>query len=380
MTGIDRVELAYLQQFLQGDAAVFGLVRSAVGWLLLERTGCQNLLKLAQGASPLPKADLLSRIAHRKDRPRAQAETAARRHAMARAGRPGLARLLRRLPARSEYFNIGHANLSANSLGALKTAGLQVTVMIHDTIPLDHPALARPDTVEPFRRKLAAVSAHADRIIHLSHATRATTERHLAALGRVPPGLVAKLGIDRPTPDPATVPEHLDLTSPFFVALGTIEPRKNHALLLDVWDQLCEPRPTLFILGNRGWAGADLLHRLDSLPKDGPVKVISGLSDGAVAALLSQATALLAPSLAEGFGLPPAEAASLGTPVVATDLAVTREILGNYAVYLQPSEIYSWGETVVRLANAPPLQPRRATDWNAPTWDEHFKKVLNLAC
>jgi glycosyltransferase involved in cell wall biosynthesis len=379
MTGIDRVEFAYLRHLMMDQVPLFALVRSAAGWLLLEAEGCQRFAAMVADGTPLPAPDLLSRLLHRGDSVRARAETAVRRLAVARAPRPALGRLLRRVPKGTSYLNVGHSNLTAASLASLRKAGLLLTVMIHDTIPLDHPDFARSGTVEPFRARLAAVATHATRVIHLTHATRAMTEAQLARFGPVPEGVVAPLGVDRPSPDPAALPRGLDLTPPYFVALGTIEPRKNHALLLDLWSRLPAPVPRLFILGNRGWADAALLRRIDALPPDGPVRVISGLPDGAVAMILSKATALLAPSLAEGFGLPPVEAASLGTPVIATDLAVTRELLGNKAVYLPPSDIYSWMDTIVRLAVAAPARVAEDSPWDAPSWDAHFKAVLSIA-
>lgn len=378
MTGIDRVEFAYFSHLCQLETPLHGLVRSAAGWLLLDAPGCRRLAALAHDHAALPPADLLSRLLHRRDPLRARAETAARQLAVARAIRPGLPRLLRRLPPGTSYLNVGHANLGPKTLAALAGAGLPVTVLIHDTIPLDHPEFARPGTVEPFRTRLAAVSAHASQVVHLTEATRRLTEVQLARLGRVPPGHVAQLGVDLAPPDPALLPQGIDLSAPFFVALGTIEPRKNHAFLLDLWAHLPAPAPRLYIIGNRGWADAALLARLDALPPDGPVRVLHGLPDGAVAALLAHARALLAPSLAEGFGLPPVEAASLGTAVIATDLAVTRELIGNKAVYLPASDIYSWVETIVRQA-AQPQSKGETTAWQPPTWAAHFKTVLSLA-
>lgn len=378
MTGIDRVEYAYLTHLLQAPQPLWGLVRSAAGWLLLDQPGCARFAQMIGHAAALPPADLMSRLLHRKDPLRAQAETAVRRLAIARAARPGLARLLRRLPAGTSYLNVGHANLTNRGLATLARAGLSVSVLIHDTIPLDHPEFARAGTVEPFRARLAAVASHATRVIHLTDAARRLTETQLARLGRVPPGLVAPIGIDLPKPDPSALPPGLDLSTPYFVTLGTIEPRKNHAFLLDVWTKLPPPAPRLYIVGSRGWADASLLARLDGLPPNGPIRELKGLSDGAVAALLAQACALLAPSLAEGFGLPPVEAASLGTPVIATDLAVTRELLGNKAVYLPASDLYPWVQAVVSQADRQTVTGTQ-TPWTAPHWGDHFKTVLNLA-
>lgn len=378
MTGIDRVEYAYLTHLLQAPQPLWGLVRSAAGWLLLDPSGCAHFARMIARPTTLPPADLISRLLHRTDPLRAQAETAVRRLAIGRAARPGLGRLLRRLPKGTSYFNVGHANLTVRGLSTLAQAGFVVSVLIHDTIPLDHPDFARPDTVAPFRARLAAVSAHASRVIHLTEASRKLTDAQLGRLGRVPPGLVAPLGIDMPRPELSALPTGLDLATPYFVTVGTIEPRKNHAFLLDVWAELPPPVPRLYIVGNRGWADASLLARLDALPPKGPVQELNGLPDGAVAALLSQARALLAPSLAEGFGLPPVEAASLGTPVIATDLAVTRELLGNKAVYLPASDLYSWVQAVVTQADRQNLASTK-TPWTAPQWDAHFKAVLNLA-
>lgn len=378
MTGIDRVEHAYLTRLLSIDTPLFALVRSAAGWLLLDRRGCTDFLRLAEQPS-LPPADLLSRLLLRGNPQRARAETAVRRIAIARAPRHRLGRLLRGLPAGTSYLNVGHANLTDGGLAQLRNAGLSVTALIHDTIPLDHPEFARPDTVAPFRARLAAVSAHADRVLHITNAARTLTEAQLARLGRVPPGVTAPIGVSLPLPDGAALPAGLDLTPPYFVTLGTIEPRKNHALLLDVWEQLSTPRPRLFILGHRGWADPSLLARLDALPPDGPIRELNGLSDPAVAALLAEAAALLAPSLAEGFGLPPLEAASLGTPVIATNLEVTRELMGDKAVYLNPLHVYSWVETIERQAKTPREPVSRHGPFVPPDWEAHFKIVLSLA-
>lgn len=375
MTGIDRVELAYLTHFLSDAPELFGLVRSTPGWLLLDRKGCAAMAEHARGHIPLPPAGWLARLTQRGNPARAQAETAARNHAVARAARPGLARLVRRLPAGTRYFNVGHANLSALTLTRL--AGLRPLVMVHDTIPLDHPGFARAGTVAPFGQKLSAVSAHAHGVIHLTWAQRRLTEAQFARLGRVPPGVVAPLGVEVARPDPAALPAGLDLTQPWFVTVGTIEPRKNHDLLLDIWERLGDDAPRLFIIGQRGWASGTTLARLDCLPPGGRVQELTRLNDGAVAALVSGAAALLAPSLAEGFGLPPVEAAALGTPVIAADLAVTRELLGDKAVYLNPGDIYSWVETI-RQAPTNALRHSGTDVFIPPSWGAHFKAALSL--
>jgi glycosyltransferase involved in cell wall biosynthesis len=326
----------------------------------------------------------LSRVFRPGDALRAQAESEMRRVAIARAPGPLLGRMLRRrLPAGTSYLNVGHANLSGRVMQAVRAIrDARIAVLVHDVIPLVHPEFTRPGIGAVFARKMAAVSAGADLVIHSAQTTRADTEAQFAAMGRVPPGVVAPLGINAVAPDASRLPQGLDLATPYFVTIGTIEPRKNHHLLLDVWDRL-PGTAQLFIVGSRGWADAALLARLDRLRQPGArVIELSGLDDSAVSALLSGARALLFPTFAEGYGLPPLEAAAQNVPVIVSDLPVLREILQDSAVYLDSRGSYSWLEKIEGLSSgtgATIVGTKTATNFTAPTWAAHFKTVLSLA-
>jgi glycosyltransferase involved in cell wall biosynthesis len=254
-------------------------------------------------------------------------------------------------------------------------------VLVHDTIPLDHPEFASVGTPAAFAAKLAVVARHADVVIHTTRDAREKTERHLARLGRVPDGIVAALGVPMPVATRA-----MTIAQPYFVVLGTIEPRKNHALLLDVWEEMAgqgHTVPGLVIVGRRGWSSPALLTRLDGLRAQLPQIVeLPGLDDGAVASLLLGSAGLLFPSLAEGFGLPPVEAAALGVPVIAADLSVIHEVLGDYPVYLNVTDRYSWMETIMQctaMANAPQTTKDDARPRvDPPRWVDHFNTVLTV--
>jgi glycosyltransferase involved in cell wall biosynthesis len=164
------------------------------------------------------------------------------------------------------------------------------------------------------------------------------------------------------------------------VMLGTIEPRKNHALMLDVWEMLAkrlppEVMPQLHIIGPTGWNVAALMDRLHAHPLLGRAIHLHGaLPDVAVHDHLARAGALLFPSLAEGYGYPPLEAALAGALPICSDLAVFRETLGNTAVYVTGQDAYSWMETIQKhlvVSNDLPSLP--APD--APGWDAHFEIV-----
>lgn len=367
MTGVDRVEAAYLQHLLVQDTPVFGLVRSAMGYLLLDR---QGMALLQNPATAFGKPDLIGRIAYRHDPRRGGAEAALRAGAVARCWRGGLQKmLLRHLPVGGTYLNVGHANLNEECFLQIKAAGMQTAVLVHDTIPLDHPEFCRPYSLAPFQRKMSVVAHHADLVIHTTSDARAKTERHFAALGRIPTGIVAALGVELPPPGPLPFEPH----HPYFLCLGTIEPRKNHALLLDVWEKLPAPAPHLYIVGRRGWSNEAVFARLDRLPQDGPVHEMAGLDDAAVVQVLQGAKALLFPSFAEGFGLPALEAASLGTQVIASNLPVFKQSLQDFAIYLDPSETYSWLETIQACAVS---TLKVGKSFKPPLWTDHFRIVF----
>lgn len=389
LTGVDRVELAYLEGLLAGPTPLFGLVRTALGFLLLDGPGLHAVQRRATGQEALGPADLLGRLMRRDAPLRARAEADLRRLALARCSRLSLPRMLRRyLPAGTSYLNVGHANLTASVMHAVRgMAGARVAVLVHDTIALDHPEYTRPGIPAVFARKLAVVACHADLVIHSTRDARTRTEAHLTTLGRVPPGIVAALGVPVPRPDPALLPKGLNLSRPYYVTIGTIEPRKNHALLLDVWESLAERLPDaavprLFILGSRGWADAALFARLDRAVMAGAVFELPGLPDGAVAALLAGAEALLFPSLAEGYGLPPIEAMAMAVPVICAPLSVFHETMGHYPVYLESSVSYSWMETIMKKVvtggqNGDPGKLARQ-EYAVPSWAAHFNAVLSI--
>ncbi|MEM9736206.1 MAG: glycosyltransferase, partial [Pseudomonadota bacterium] len=159
---------------------------------------------------------------------------------------------------------------------------------------------------------------------------------------------------------------------------GTIEPRKNHALLLDIWARFWEQGRRdihLHVVGRRGWRNEEVFAALDRAPMRGvTVHEHGDMSDGEVAGLLAGARALLFPSLAEGFGLPLAEALALGTPVIASDLPALREVGGPVPTFLGARDRGRWQAAILEhLAPQP-----RVEAWQPPRWDAHFADLDTL--
>ena len=376
-TGVDRVELAYLMHFLSDDTPCFGLVRTAFGYLLLDRDGLQGVQDRVEQRISWGMPDLLSRPLRGRTAIGKQAEADFRRLAIARAAPWRLSRLLGKLPAPCQYFNVGHSNLTARVLTALNAQKIDINVLVHDVIPLEHPDYQQPGTVEPFRQKLKRVQKWADLVIYNSDDTQRRTEAQMADWGEIPLGIVAHLGTVVPEPDPSELPEGLPPAGPYYVTVGTIEPRKNHAFLLDIWESLGPNAPLLLICGSRGWNNDAVFDRLDRMGPQSRVREIANLSDAALASLVQKSAGTLFPSFAEGFGLPPLEALMLKARVLCNDLEVLHEFLGDKPVYASVSDQYQW-ERVIREWADKVDSHDEPWEFNAPTWQNHFNVVLRL--
>ncbi len=374
MTGVDRVERAYADWVLEVDPDAQFLARTSRGYLLVSAQGARAFLAALDGQMPWPRPDVLSRLTGKGDLDRHRAEALLRRHAVGRCLPSNLFRLLSQtLREGTVYLNTGHSNLTSDCLRAFKAnPDVHVAVLIHDLIPLEHPEFSRPEIPDHFRKMLEATRDHADLVICNSEDT---LRRLTDWMARERPMVAAHLGLPVLAAK-QDLPFDLDTQTPRFVALGTIEPRKNHQLLLDVWEQLpTDALPHLHIVGQRGWAAQDILDRLDTHPMRGrAIFEHNDLSDGQVRTLLEGAHGLLFPTLAEGFGYPPLEAARLGTLPICSDLPVLRETLGDCGVYLDPHDAYSWAQTIKKRTEDSLTAPVGQC-LGGPTWQAHFETV-----
>lgn len=276
------------------------------------------------------------------------------------------------------YVNVGHTHLGDSWLRQL--GNRRRIVMIHDMIPLDTPQLQTDQSARTFEQRMRAVSASADCVIANSKYTASCVERWFAEWGRVPEISVIHLGIE--PADENTKPGKKDN---YFIALGTIEPRKGHALLLDVWDRLLaelgDQTPRLHVVGARGWGNEEVFRRLDFLAKNnGPVIEHGALSDTEMQPLLANARALLFPSQIEGFGLPVLEALQLGTPVIANDLPVLREIAGDSVLYTDSQDANDWSTIIKNMARTSRISGINPNKARAiiPRWSSHFDRLESL--
>jgi len=255
--------------------------------------------------------------------------------------------------------------------------------LVHDLIPIEYPEYARPNGAALHRQRIETVAALADGVIVNSAATGRSLKPWLERAGRAPDIRVALLG----THDMPVAAGHEPVPAdPYFLCVGTIEPRKNHLLLLNLWRAMAETLPAesvprLVIVGRRGWENEQVIDMLERCPAlVGCVEERNGCSDQSLRDLLRGARALLLPSFAEGFGMPVAEALSVGTPVICSDLAALREAGGEVPDFFDPLDGLGWRTAILDHFRAGPLhaaQRQRLPAWHAPRWDDHIAIVCD---
>jgi glycosyltransferase involved in cell wall biosynthesis len=292
---------------------------------------------------------------------------------------------LAKASAKSLYLQPSPNNLIKPALmrAFLRRENARLVCLVHDLIPIQFPEYARPGGGALHQRRIETVAALAHGIIANSQATLDALQPYLDGAGRQPLTAVAHLGAEFGAPTEPHRPER-----PYFVCVGTIEPRKNHLLLLHLWRAMSERHgaaaiPQLVLIGRRGWENEQVIDLLERCPAlAGCVEEHAGLPDRQVQAMIAGARALLLPSFAEGYGMPVAEALAMGVPVLCSDLPALREAGGDVPLFLDPLDGPAWQRAIDDLAGPASAerqaQRQRIAGWRAPTWPQHIAIVLDL--
>ncbi len=198
----------------------------------------------------------------------------------------------------------------------------------------------------------------ARRIIAISEATKRDLIRHY----KVPAHKINVVyhGHDqvfRPVRDPAHIEQvaaRYGVRRPYCIHVGTLQPRKNLLLLVEVWDLLRRDMgeantPHLLLAGKQGWLYGDLLNAVQARGLGGLVRFADYAPREDLPALYSGALALTFPSLYEGFGLPVLEAMACGTPVLASTASSLPEVVGEAGMLLDPHDAHAWAKAVRHL-------------------------------
>lgn len=386
-TGIERWELGYAERLSPGP----GVILSPIGARALSPEARRKVVLTAKHAWRDAKAanlavELAPIISFLQGRPRRRRIVPGRRAWRAGGLLPQFARAAFTLPSLSLPRGTAYLHASFFRLDSpayfewlIRRPDIAPVFVLYDLLPLLHPEFFRPGEDVLHRRRIETAARHAAAIVAPCEGIAAALRSHLAAAGLPQPPIRA-IGtplepefLERPAPVPG-----LD-AAPYFVVCGTIEPRKNHALLLKVWAQLYAAHgartPKLLIVGRRGWRNEAVFRQLDALGALGTaVLEAPSLSTAALAALIAQAHGLLSPSFAEGYGMPVAEALALGTPVIAADGEIYRELWRDHATLLPPDDRIGWTAAIEAAADA--AKPRSPVP--SATWESHLAALTDL--
>lgn len=396
-TGIDRFELSYAKWALgRFDRDVHFVAHGPFGHRSVAFDSARELIAYIiqkwNSKDATDEAAAISSLAHRIERGSDHGPIVGDRGSRPVAALRKSLRVLQSLPAlcwspstvrpASLFIHVSHSQIDkASRYEWLTRRSCLPLFYLHDLIPLLRPEFCRAGEASRHRNRIQTILRLHRLIICNSQTTARTLDEMAAQQGLaqpfsavLPPGLEdAFLNFD-----PAT---RLRTRQPYYVCLGTIEPRKNHRLLLDVWRQLVERHgrqaPRLVIAGRRGWDNAHVFSSLDNHSAfQGTVIEAPGLTDRTIARLLAGAAGLLAPSHIEGYGMPLAEALALGTPVIASNIRAHREVSRGNAVLLDTLDGIGWLSAVE--AHARRHQRVDSGEQKHWTWNAHFNALNRL--
>jgi glycosyltransferase involved in cell wall biosynthesis len=257
--------------------------------------------------------------------------------------------------------------------------------MIHDLFFYRHPELTSAEIRRDYAPLVKAHASRADAVLTNSETTAAEIEHELGVAKEritvVPIGIDLELFKPRSDIDMQAVFVY-DLPDRFILFVGTLEPRKNLANLLEAVGILVERGwdGVLLLVGGKGLNESQIDAITDRLRIRGRVRKSGYVPPEHLPAIYRRARALVNPSHWEGFGLPPLEAMACQVPVVASDIPAHREVAGDAAWYVDPNDPSSIAEGIERVWEDEAIRDRlteagagRAEQF---TWERAARKTL----
>jgi glycosyltransferase involved in cell wall biosynthesis len=270
--------------------------------------------------------------------------------------------------------------------------GIVLGAMLHDLFPLLLPETCEDVTIKWFTFWFEKIIPGADFFVTNSETTNRSLRNYLeshpelrsrsyvSGSFRLGADLDVVMEDDRPSRYMLPI---WNLPGRAILTVGTIEPRKNHQYLLDVYD-LLRQRGTdvsLIIVGRLGWKNKDILNRIRSHPDFGRRLLhLDDASDRDLLAVIDRSDCLVCPSIAEGFGLPVIEGLSLGLKVFASDIEVFHEIGGDHCQYFDLGNPDSLAVQIATFLSQTRMSNKGEGDltFSWPNWEESTKELVQL--
>lgn len=279
-------------------------------------------------------------------------------------------------------------------LARLRTIGVRIYFVVYDLIPLRHPEFVDDGLARAFNSWLSSVAHSADGLLCISRSVledlrnwiRDSCPEREKTLRIKWFHLGANFVTKRPSlhlPTAAAAIMRKLTATPSFLMVGTLEPRKGHGFVLDAFDQLWRHGSdvNLVFVGKLGWMMEHLGRRIGRHQENNRrLYWLDGINDEYLDAVYSGSAALVAASVAEGFGLPIIEAAQRGLPVIARDIPIFREIAGEGAVYFDGISPDNLAKTILDFLHGGSVTDRvaRVAKIKWLTWEESARNFCSL--
>ncbi len=399
--GVDRVDYGYISYLLEHwEADVVGVMPTLLGPRFFKR---EQIMKARERLDDLwrehidPEGDrVLARLVRRfsdpslpepPDKPRAHLPGVTGLGRIAKlilGGGLSFGKPITALPPKALYLDIGHFGLTFPRAFRWRHGrpDIRTIFMVHDTIPLEYPELVAEETFRAHQRLVVKTAKYANTLIV---PTQSAGKSLREALSRHRAREIAIHALPLPIDDLFSrmvnpVKELRNL--PYFMICGAVEPRKNHRLLLEVWRELIrrhdDKTPKLIVAGSPGFASQEIIREMvDDTALSRHILLASGLSSPAMAQMMAGARAVLMPSVIEGFGLPPGEALSVGTPALVSDIPAHREAVGLAGQFLPPNNRDPWVDAIEALMDDTYFRASRAAaqGFKPRRWDDYMSDV-----
>lgn len=272
-------------------------------------------------------------------------------------------------------------------LALCRRTGATYVALCHDIIPIKFPEWFARHDVESFRRHFDRVFAGADLCIFTTRRTAEDARSYCSTINiALPDHRVVPLGADTidAADGGARLPSPLK-PGQYALFVSTIEPRKNHRMLANVWRRLAREGVTgevkLVFVGRNGWMMGDFPQTLATDPVLSKAVVhLEGIDDRVLGALYRDAAFCLYPPIYEGFGLPPIEALGHGKALLASSGGPIPEVVGDFAVCLDPLDDDAWYQRLrdwLTGSDEPRrLAERAAREFRVVTWEESARRFF----
>jgi glycosyltransferase involved in cell wall biosynthesis len=263
-----------------------------------------------------------------------------------------------------QLLNIGVRGYIANHFIPAHFREINTYAILYDIIPILFPGFFNDDALENFGFNMGLFK-RANHIFSISEASRIDLVNAGVPASRITNVWIDAAPIFRRQSKSAVSRVRAGLglfRRPYILSVGTLEPRKNHARLIEAFALIssAERNVDLVLVGKAGWGTGDLHQQISRLGLGADVRICSDVSNEVLAALYSGAMFLAYPSLYEGFGLPVVEAMACGCPVLTSDTSSMPEIAGDAAIFVDPTDVASIAAGLRKMMSSANLRTRLA--------------------